>query len=70
MSTTGFFIAAGHLRDRARTWPSVEGRLALLKMARELDEMHEVIVTASGPEEAEPEHAVLEKATKEMKRWF
>lgn len=41
MSTTGFFIAAGHLRDRARTWPSVEGRFALLKMARELEEMAE-----------------------------
>lgn len=39
MTTTGFFIAAGHLRDRARTWPSVEGRFALLKMARELEEM-------------------------------
>lgn len=26
-----------YIRERARTWPGAEGRLALLKMARELE---------------------------------
>lgn len=29
--------AADHLRERARRWPSVEGRLALMQMAKELE---------------------------------
>lgn len=50
-----------HLRERARTYPGAEGRLALMKMARELEEMHEVIATASGPGEyyVEPKPATL-----------
>jgi len=28
-----------YIRERARTWPDAGGRLALMKMARELEEM-------------------------------
>lgn len=36
-----------YIRERARTWPDAGGRLALLKMARELDSVRESIERAA-----------------------